>query len=508
MINQQIQNYKITSLLGEGGMATVYLAEHVLLHQKVAVKILKTKYVNHQSIRKRFLAEARSLAQLNHTNIIKVTDLIDTFDIVAFVMEYFEGETLENYIIRKGNLTNNEIKILFGQMIIAVKYIHNQKLIHRDIKPSNFLVGKDKTVKLLDFGIAKNLNVTINDFTRTTVGQQMGSPLYMSPEQVINTSEITKYTDYYSLGIVLWQMVMRKKPYDSFDLTLPEIQVSIIKDPLPLTLTKWDSIIQNATDKNPETRSIDLHFEQDNDYESTVFIDSYEYKNAVNSDIIKPKNNRNLIIGFSFFLFIGLILFWIYNISEIKEKEFVENNKEFNFKDKKSSIDSSNLDIEKIDNFDSIPIKKHEKDLGEPDLFQTNKKPLELKVGQKHLGGIIAYLDDTGEHGLVCAENDVSSSKFIETYEWDEAQIICNELILNGYISWSLPSLEDLKKMYKNRYIIGGFQSSSSSWSGYWSRSESDKNNVWTLFFENGEIKKLAKNNITTASYIRPVHKF
>lgn len=254
MLNQKIQNYKIISLLGEGGMANVYLAENQLLGSKVAVKLLKEEFVQHPNIRKRFLAEARNLAQMSHPNIIKVTDLIDAGDIVAFVMEYIEGDTLEHYIEHNGKLPNEEIESFLKQMIGAVEYVHTQGLIHRDIKPSNFMLTKGGAIKLLDFGIAKNTNDDAADYTKTGLMQQMGTPMYMSPEQVKNTSEVTKETDIYSLGVVLWQMVTGKKPYDSDTLSLPEIQVAILKEPLPLTEKVWDIIIQSTTEKEKEKR--------------------------------------------------------------------------------------------------------------------------------------------------------------------------------------------------------------------------------------------------------------
>jgi serine/threonine protein kinase len=256
MLHQQIHNYKIISRLGEGGMAHVYLAIHQTLGNKVALKLLKEEFVQHPNIRKRFLAEARNLAQMSHTNVIKVTDLIDAGDIVAFVMEYIEGETLEHYIERKGKLSNEEIDSLFKQMIESVEYVHSQGLIHRDIKPSNFMLTKSGSIKLLDFGIAKNTNDSAVDYTKTGLMQQMGTPMYMSPEQVKNTSEVTKETDIYSLGVVLWQMVTGKKPYDSSVLSLPEIQVAILRENLPFTQTKWDDLIQNLTNKYASKRKI------------------------------------------------------------------------------------------------------------------------------------------------------------------------------------------------------------------------------------------------------------
>ncbi len=296
MIGNQIENYKIISLLGEGGMANVYLAQHQSLGSNVAIKLLKEEYVQNSNIRKRFLAEARNLAKMSHPNIIKVTDLIDAGDIVAFVMEYIEGQTLEDFLIKKGKLTSLEIEGLFNQMILAVEYVHGQGLIHRDIKPSNFMVTKNGQIKLLDFGIAKNTNEGAVDYTKTGLTQQMGTPLYMSPEQVRSTSEVTKETDIYSLGVVLWQMVTGQKPYDSSTLSLPEIQVSILKEKLPLTNTKWDLIITNLMQKEVAKRSF---------YKSEIVTKSNSFKEN------KKKEFRNNFWKYKFKLFILIVFLFI-----------------------------------------------------------------------------------------------------------------------------------------------------------------------------------------------------
>ena len=254
MLNQQIQNYTILSPLGQGGMATVYLAEHNLLGNKSAFKLLNKEFVNNDNIRKRFLSEARNMARMSHPGIIKVTDLIDEGDIVAFVMEYVEEETLKEYIERKGKLTDEEINSIFSQMVEAVGYVHKQNLVHRDIKPSNFMVDPEGKVKLMDFGIAKNTDANAAEYTQTGTGMQMGTPMYMSPEQVKSTKEVTFASDIYSLGVVLWQMVTGEKPYDTKTLSIPEIQVNIIKEKLPIVNHLWDFIIQKATEKEIENR--------------------------------------------------------------------------------------------------------------------------------------------------------------------------------------------------------------------------------------------------------------
>ena len=259
MLNQQIHNYKIVSLLGEGGMAIVYLAYDNKFDTEVAIKILKKEFVHNENIRKRFLAEAKNMFKMSHPNIIKVTDLIDAGDIVAFVMEYIEGQTLDEYIKVNGVFKDDEIGKYLPKMLKAIEYVHDKGFIHRDIKPSNFILTKDHEIKLLDFGIAKNTNSDNDDYTSTNLGQQMGTPLYMSPEQIECVAPITKLTDIYSLGVTLWFMVMGHSPYNLKDISILSLQNKIHKEPLLLTQTIWDSTIQQATAKDPTKRSLKIH---------------------------------------------------------------------------------------------------------------------------------------------------------------------------------------------------------------------------------------------------------
>ncbi len=464
MLNQQIQNYKIISPLGEGGMANVYLAQHQSLGNNVALKLLKEEYVQHPNIRKRFLAEARNLAQMSHPNIIKVTDLIDAGDIVAFVMEYIEGDTLEHYIEHNGKLPNEEIESFIKQMIEAVEYVHSQGLIHRDIKPSNFMLTKGGAIKLLDFGIAKNTNDDAADYTKTGLMQQMGTPMYMSPEQVKNTSEVTKETDIYSLGVVLWQMVTGKKPYNSDTLSLPEIQVAILKEPLSLTDTVWDEKIQSLTEKTVENRTVNLFFiwsnkrkvrqseiknemGRNNSQSDNSKIDNASSYRNVNSSTNSQKakyaanskqdkeerksyfNLKTVSIGIGILLFIGILI--IFNLSK--------------------------------DGF-SVPIKTSDAS--------------KLEIGQKYQGGIIFYLDNSGKHGRVFTERDLGK------FDWYAAMEVCKNLRLNGFSDWYLPSITELREIYDHQSVFGFFESNY-----YWSSTEYveyDVNRAWGLDFLNG----------------------
>jgi len=247
-------NYYLKKIIGQGGMATVHLAEDPKFNTEVAVKVLNKEFVHNENIRKRFLAEARNMFRMSHPNIVKVTDLIDEEDTVAFVMECIEGETLKEYLEHRGKLSDEEIKTIFSQMLDAVGYVHEQNLVHRDIKPSNFMIDKNGKVKLMDFGIAKNTDATSAEYTQTGTGMQMGTPMYMSPEQITESKSVTAHSDIYSLGVVLWQMVTGEKPYDVKTLSNFQLQIKIVQEPLGKTNTSWDTHIQKATEKEVSKR--------------------------------------------------------------------------------------------------------------------------------------------------------------------------------------------------------------------------------------------------------------
>jgi len=139
-------------------------------------------------------------------------------------------------------------------MLDALEYVHGQGLVHRDIKPSNFMLTPQGKVMLMDFGIAKQLNPGSPEYTSTGTNQQMGTAMYMSPEQVKSTKDVTSQSDIYSLGVVLWQMVTGLRPYDMGTLSTFQLQTKIVTEPLPFTNTVWDVIIQRATEKEVEKR--------------------------------------------------------------------------------------------------------------------------------------------------------------------------------------------------------------------------------------------------------------
>ena len=250
MIGKNLLNYEIKSELGRGGMAVVYKAENTMLGTKVALKVLKEEFVYNKNIRTRFLDEARKMASVKHPNIVQVFDLLDIGSLVAIVMEYVEGKSLKDLIEREGKLDDKTAESLLNQMLSALQCIHQSDYVHRDIKPSNFLLSKAGTIKLSDFGIAKDLN----DFSQTTTNTQMGTPNYMSPEQIKSTRDVDQRSDIYSLGVVLFEMVSGRNPYHASHLSLFELQLKITIDPLPNTQTLWDQKIQKATSKDISNR--------------------------------------------------------------------------------------------------------------------------------------------------------------------------------------------------------------------------------------------------------------
>jgi len=249
----QIPNYEIKRVLGEGGMAVVYLAEHRLLHQEVAIKVLNKEYCYNLNIKKRFLDEGRKLARLQHENIVRVINLIEQEDTVAIVMEKIEGVTLKELLESYGKLEINEIANFLKQMTNALGYVHDQGYVHRDIKPSNFMITNEGKVKLLDFGIAKDMRGNM-EYTVTGTNQQMGTLLYMSPEQVNEVKLVDKQTDIYSLGVVLWQLVSGKKPYSGMTLSKHQIEIKIVNEPLSPTNSILDGVISKATAKQTGNR--------------------------------------------------------------------------------------------------------------------------------------------------------------------------------------------------------------------------------------------------------------
>src|SRR5271163_1855099 len=209
---QEFGPYRIIKKLGEGGMGVVYLAEREDLGSQVAVKILRDAWLS-PARRARFAAEQRTLAQLNHPSIARLYDADTSPDGTPFfVMEYVEGVPLTNYC-RQHNCPATERLRLFREVCEAVLYAHQHAVIHRDLKPSNILVKDDQTVRLLDFGIAKQIESLGDSVDQTLTGLRLMTPAYAAPEQ-IRGEQVGIQADVYSLGVILYELLAGRLPFD------------------------------------------------------------------------------------------------------------------------------------------------------------------------------------------------------------------------------------------------------------------------------------------------------
>ncbi len=200
--------YDIRELIGIGGMANVYRCYDTIDDREVAIKILKDEYLNNLEFIRRFKNESKAIAVLSHPNIVKVFDVSFGDMIQYIVMEYIDGITLKEYIQQQGVLTWKETVHLISQVLAALSHAHSKGVVHRDIKPQNMMLLSDGTIKVTDFGIAR-----FSNNTKTMTEQAIGSVHYIAPEQA--KGDITDgRTDIYSLGVMMYEMLTGKLPYD------------------------------------------------------------------------------------------------------------------------------------------------------------------------------------------------------------------------------------------------------------------------------------------------------
>jgi serine/threonine-protein kinase len=235
MVGAIIGNFKVVSVLGEGGMGTVYKAFDMTLERFVALKVLSAQAASNAQFVERFKREAKNQAKLTHPNIVPVYGFTDENGVRAIVMEYVEGETIEKMIDRKKKLEYIESLLMLQQVLAGVGYAHSKGFIHRDIKPSNIILSTEGIIKIMDFGISK----AIFDKGITKTGTKIGTVLYMSPEQ-IRAEEPTKQSDIYSIGVTFYEMLAGKPPFN-YD-TDYEIMEGHLKKSVPRVSLESNSV--------------------------------------------------------------------------------------------------------------------------------------------------------------------------------------------------------------------------------------------------------------------------
>ncbi len=270
MIGEQFGNYRSISLLGEGGMGAVYLAEHPGIGRRVAVKVLHKNYTRDEHLLARFLNEARAANAIRHPNIIEILDSGMLADGTPFlVMELLEGESLGTRLRANGALAIATAVDFAYQTASALGAAHAKGIVHRDLKPDNLFCVPDphdthrERIKVLDFGIAKLQQGSVADSVKTRTGTLMGTPIYMSPEQCRGTRAVDHRSDIYSLGVIFYEMLVGQPPFVSegfgdlvnMHLNVPPASARSKRPEIPLAV---DALVLKMLAKNPEDRYAEM----------------------------------------------------------------------------------------------------------------------------------------------------------------------------------------------------------------------------------------------------------
>lgn len=269
LVNQTIaERYHCQGRIGSGGMGLVYLAEDLTLHRKVVLKTLNPRQQSEKAT-SRFLREAKILSQLNHPHIVTIYDFGIWNENMFIVLEFLEGTNLQNIIENKGTLSTAWIMTILPQILDALQSAHQAGIVHRDLKPSNIfcLPMPDQTdfIKILDFGTAISRTQGLYEKI-TTSGEVLGTPQYMSPEQIMGREDINERSDIYSLGVILYEMLTGNPPF-SGDSTMSILLGHLYK--IPAEIEKWQTdddpqrltlhkIAEICLNKNPVDRFSDI----------------------------------------------------------------------------------------------------------------------------------------------------------------------------------------------------------------------------------------------------------
>lgn len=266
LIGTMIGRYRIEKAIGQGGMGAVYELLQPAIHKRMALKLLHEQYADRREIVQRFFDEARAVNLIGHPSIVDITDFSHLPDGRPFIiMEYLQGESLEDYLDENGPLEESEVLEILKQICSALGAAHAKGIVHRDLKPENIFLVRDPhqamRVKVLDFGIAKlKDNSTLDAVNQTQTGVVLGTPTYMSPEQAQgNTLAADHRTDIYSLGVMLFQMLAGAPPF-SGQTFASLIFKHISEEPPKLSDTQsqaapaWSAIVAKALAKAPDDR--------------------------------------------------------------------------------------------------------------------------------------------------------------------------------------------------------------------------------------------------------------
>ena len=251
----QYGRYEIIKKIGKGGMGVVYQAHDPQIDRPVALKVLREDRVVSEDFVLRFFKEAKFIGRLSHPNIVTVYDVGRDHGTIYIAMEYLQGQPF-NEVIRSGKLSVEKIIDIALQVANALGYAHEKGIVHRDIKPSNIILTDEGNVKLTDFGIARAEDS--NAAQQTQAGVILGTPFYMSPEQVMG-KRVDGRSDLFSLGVILYELIVGRKPFEGdhftaiFRAITDDIPVAPLRidDSIPQS---FSDLIMKALSKNPDKR--------------------------------------------------------------------------------------------------------------------------------------------------------------------------------------------------------------------------------------------------------------
>jgi serine/threonine-protein kinase len=254
MIGERVGNYRVTDRLGEGGMGTVYRAQDEMLDREVALKVMRPEVSRQPGLHERFRQEAVALARLNHPRIAAVYGLERHGDDLVMVLEFVRGETLEAIVHRSGRLDWRRAFELGAEALEGLEHAHLKGVVHRDIKPANIMLARDGHVKVMDFGIARLVGST----RQTRMGAAVGTPMYMSPEQ-LRGEDVDGRSDLYSLACVLYELITGRLAFEAdSDYELMMKQLNTPAPPVRATIadapTLVDEVLGRAMAKGRDER--------------------------------------------------------------------------------------------------------------------------------------------------------------------------------------------------------------------------------------------------------------
>lgn len=333
LLGKQIENYRIDSVLGRGGMGIVYRAYDEKLDRYVAIKVLAVKVVDKERFIERFKREAKNHAQLSHPNIVTVYGFIEYEDLLGIVMEYVDGESLERVLFKHTRLHVYDVVYILRQVLEGIGYAHSKGFVHRDIKPSNIILNSEGTVKIMDFGISKSLV----DRSMTSTGSKVGTVYYMSPEQ-IKGDDVNHLTDIYAIGCTMYEMIFGKPPfyseteYDIMDghLNKDYQKLSELMPGIPPTINEVANIclMKNPTERYQYCEHILQKFHE---------LDEY-MKDVKSNYFIRTKKDPKKTKMFSIFATSGLVVvlaalfYFVYvQVGELLQSDLVEKFREYSF---------------------------------------------------------------------------------------------------------------------------------------------------------------------------------